>query len=141
MTSAIATIVTDLVSALRAAPAVSVNVHRSRSRAVNGTSVVVKPVGASIDAKTIAGARLMLSTTIGVECYQQATSTSPDLEIDPLVVATFDRIMQDTTLGGKVLDIVPQSVNYEFDSDGTNSVLATLIFSVEHETKNNSLEA
>lgn len=142
MTSAATNIVTALVSALQASPPLVPNVYRARVRPISGaTAINVIPQGSTIEPETIAGAGLMHSTTVSIEVYSLATTQAPDLEIDPLVVAAFNRVMQDTTLGGTVLNIEPQSVSPQFDTDEQKTTCVTMVFAIEHDTKNNSLEA
>jgi hypothetical protein len=68
-----------------------------------------------------------------VECYQRSTvATAPDQAVDALLEAVYARLMADPTLGGVVLSLQPQSINWDFDADGEQTTCATLTFNARH---------
>jgi hypothetical protein len=63
-----------------------------------------------------------------IECGQHWERSSADVAVDTLVSNVYARLMADPTLGGAVIALQPQSVAYDFDADGENTVCATFIF-------------
>ncbi len=130
--SIINTAVSAVVAALSAAPAVA-NVGRVRLRPVSAsssTAVVVRPVDSQVlEASVLSSQPITWDTRLGVECYARAAAgQAPDVAVDTLVSNVYARLMADPTLGGAVIALQPQSVAYDFDADGENTVCATFIF-------------
>jgi hypothetical protein len=44
------------------------------------------------------------------------------------VSTVYAKLMADPTLAGAVIALQPQSVSYDFDADGENTVCATFVF-------------
>lgn len=121
-----------VIAALAAAPAVA-NVGRVRLRPVSSstsTAVVVRPVESqALETSLISSQPITWDTRFGVECYARAAAgQAPDVAVDALVSTVYAKLMADPTLGGAVVALQPQSVSYDFDADGENTVCATLIF-------------
>lgn len=124
--------ITAVVAALQAAPAVA-TVGRVRLRPLGSsatTAVVVRPVGAEVQqASMTSGYPITWDTKLGVECYARAAANqAPDVAVDALVATAYARLMQDPTLGGAVIQLMPEAVSYDFDADDQATVCATLIF-------------
>lgn len=129
--SMINAVVTAVVGALKAAPAVSTRVERVRLRALPasaGTAVVVRPLGSDVqDAELLTGHPYVWTTSLVVECYARAPQgTAPDVAVDALLEAVYARLLQSPTMGGVVVGLQPQSITYDYDVDGENVVCATL---------------
>lgn len=128
--SMIKDVVTAVVDALKAAPAVSPRVERVRLRAVPasaGTAVVVRPLGSDVQDAELMGHPYVWTTSLAVECYARAPQgTAPDVAVDALLEAVYARLLQDPTLGGVVTALQPQSITYDYDVDGENVVCATI---------------
>ena len=142
--TAFASIVGAMVAALSAAPAVSPQIHRARVRPVAAdwsTLVAVRPLGAELQRFAVQGAPMNVDTRIAVECYARASAgQSPDLAVDALLAGVYARLSADNTLGGLVSDLVPQSLDYDFDADGEATACATLTFTAVHRVQNATLE-
>lgn len=136
--------VTAVVDALKAAPAVSTRVERVRLRALPasaGTAVVVRPLGSDVqDAELLTGHPYVWTTSLAVECYARAPQgTAPDVAVDALLDAVYARLLQDPTLGGAVAVLQPQAIAYDYDVDGENVVCATLQINARQMTVGASL--
>lgn len=136
--------VTAVVDALKAAPAVSTRVERVRLRALPasaGTAVVVRPLGSDVqDAELLTGHPYVWTTSLAVECYARAPQgTAPDVAVDALLDAVYARLLQDPTLGGAVAVLQPQAIAYDYDADGENVVCATLQINARQMTVGASL--
>ena len=136
--------VTAVVDALKAAPAVSTRVERVRLRALPasaGTAVVVRPLGSDVqDAELLTGHPYVWTTSLAVECYARASQgTAPDVAVDALLDAVYARLLQDPTLGGAVAVLQPQAIAYDYDVDGENVVCATLQINARQMTVGASL--
>lgn len=129
--------VSSVVSALGATPAVCQSIDRVRRRPVAlqvAQSVAVRPVQAEAGQALLPnGEPVSWTTTLAVDLYARATpGTSPDVAVDALLEAVYTRLMQDNTLGGAVVALVPQGVSYDFDADGDQTACASLVFLARH---------
>ena len=137
-------LVTAVVDALKAAPAVSPRVERVRLRALPasaGTAVVVRPLGSDVlDAELPTGHPYAWTTQLAVECYARAPQgTAPDAAVDALLESVYARLMADATLGGAATVLQPQGISYDYDVDGENVVCATLQINARQMTVGASL--
>lgn len=144
MTTAVATVIGAIVSALKTAPYVSDHVLRSSLRTLPAewpTAVVVRPMGTEVD-QFAAGQNTfgIWVTSVAVECHARG-STTPDLVIDTLLQATANRLLADRSLGGTVggLDIV--AIHYDFDAAADITACATITLTIRHATAANSIAA
>ncbi|MCX8017683.1 MAG: hypothetical protein N2690_07285 [Rhodocyclaceae bacterium] len=142
--SMINTLVTAVVAALQAAPAVSSRVERVRLRALpagTSTAVVVRPLSSEVLASELStGQPYVWDTQLVVECYARAQQgTAADVAVDALVSAVYARLLADTTLGGAAVVLQPQSIAYDFDVDGESVVCASIQFIARQRTVGNSL--
>lgn len=137
-------LVTAVVGALKAAPAVSPRVERVRLRALPasaGTAVVVRPLGSDVlDAELPTGRPYAWTTQLAVECYARAPQgTAPDAAVDALLESVYARLMADATLGGAATVLQPQGISYDYDVDGESVVCATLQINARQMTVGASL--
>jgi len=137
-------LVTAVVDALKAAPAVSTRVERVRLRALPasaGTAVVVRPIASDVlDAELPTGHPYAWTTQLAVECYARAPQgTAPDAAVDALLESVYARLMADATLGGAATVLQPQAITYDYDVDGENVVCATLQINARQMTVGASL--
>ena len=137
-------VVTAVVGALKAAPAVSPRVERVRMRALPAsaaTAVVVRPLGSDVqDAELLTGHPYVWTTSLAVECYARAPQgTAPDVAVDALLKAVYARLLRDPTLGGVVSVLQPQAITYDYDVDGESVVCATLQINARQMTVGASL--
>ena len=137
-------LVTAVVDALKAAPAVSPRVERVRLRALPasaGTAVVVRPIASDVlDAELPTGHPYAWTTQLAVECYARAPQgTAPDAAVDALLESVYARLMADATLGGAATVLQPQGISYDFDVDGESVVCATLQINARQMTVGASL--
>ena len=137
-------LVTAVVGALKAAPAVSPRVERVRLRALPasaGSAVVVRPIASDVlDAELPTGHPYAWTTQLAVECYARAPQgTAPDVAVDALLDAVYARLLQDPTLGGVAAFLQAQSITYDYDVDGENVVCATLQINARQMTVGASL--
>ena len=142
--SMVNSLVTAVVDALKAAPAVSPRVERVRLRALPasaGTAVVVRPIASDVlDAELPTGHPYAWTTQLAVECYARAPQgTAPDAAVDALLESVYARLMADATLGGAATVLQPQAITYDYDVDGENVVCATLQINARQTTAGASL--
>lgn len=128
------------VSAVIAAIPGGVTVHRVRLRALPASTteaVCVRPVRADVAETDMSGRPITWRSTVEVECYARATgATALDEAVDPLVSQVYAALLTDPSLGGAVVDVAPQSLAYDFDTDAEAVACATLVFSVFHRAGN-----
>lgn len=144
MTSFVNTAVTAVVAALQSGTPVASTIARVRLRPLaqaTTQAVVVRPVASQVvEAALAPGYPVSWTTTVAVECYARSGSaTAPDVAVDALLQAVYDRLMADPSLGGAVLALQPQELSYDFDADGEQTTCATLVFNVRHRTAGNTL--
>ena len=137
-------LVTAVVDALKATPAVSPRVERVRLRALPasaGTAVVVRPIASDVlDAELPTGHPYAWTTQLAVECYARAPQgTAPDAAVDALLESVYARLMANATLGGAATVLQPQGISYDFDVDGESVVCATLQINARQMTVGSSL--
>lgn len=140
--SMVNTAIAAIVASLTAAVPVTANVTRVRRRelaADNPQAIVVRAEATEVAQRPeISGLPVTWTTVVSVECYQRAYD-NVDTVLDALVDATYTRLMTDPTLGGAVVQLVPQGISYDFDSDGDQTACATLVFNVRHRTSGATL--
>ena len=137
MTTFVSQAVAAIVAALNAGTPVAPQVARVRLRplaATATTAVVVRPLNSEVsEMALIPGHPVSWATSISVECYARSSAaTAPDAAVDSLVEAVYARLMADTTLGGVVVAVQPQSISWDFDVDGEQTTCATLVFTTRH---------
>ncbi|MFS2004611.1 hypothetical protein ACEN9F_13395 [Duganella sp. CT11-25] len=136
-------IVGAVIELLGQAPAVSPNIYRARDRAIpkqNETAVTVLWDGAMPTPGAIVNAPVDWQTRVVVECYARSTDTGGDEAVDPLLLAVYDRMASDTTLGNRVFDIGSPALEAEYGADGEKTGWVRMTYVVRHRTKNSTLE-
>lgn len=136
--TAFARIVRAMQASLQAAPAVSANVFRARSRVIPRqmvTALVVRPGQAKVDRGVGQGSPGIWLTAVDMECYARgAAGLDSDDAVDALMGAAVARLMADTSLRALVGDIGPEAIDWDFDVDGEQTACATVTFYVRHAT-------
>lgn len=137
MTSFVSQAVAAIVAALNAGTPVAPQVARVRLRplaATATTAVVVRPLNSEVsEMALIPGYPVSWTSAIAVECYARSSvAQAPDVAVDSLLEAAYARLMADTTLGGVVVALQPQSIAWDFDADGEQTTCATLVFNARH---------
>lgn len=136
-------------AALKAAPAVTAGpITKGRSRPISSDhpqALNLNLVSSAV-AIGLTGGRTGWMTAIDVECYGRASGdTSPQDAVDPLLGATYDRLLADNTLGGIAQDVNPaegETIRWEFDDDGADKrCRATARFMVLHVNGDRTLSA
>lgn len=133
MTSIVSAAVGAIVAVLSSGTPVAPQVARVRLRPLSATqslAVVVRPLQSEA-AVYSQSPDLPVSWTsaISVECYARTSAaTTPDVAVDSLVEAVYARLMADTTLGGAVISLAPQSITWDFDADGEQTACVALVF-------------
>lgn len=140
--TAFADIAAKFVDVLIAAPAVSMNVFRARSREVaeqHADAVNVYFEGADPVTSTIAGAPIDWVSRIVIECYARTSTTTADVAVDPLIGKVFEKIAADTTLGSLVAYVGPPTIDTEYNALGQKTGWVRMTYPVEHRTSNSTL--
>ena len=143
MTSAFSAITAALVATLGATPAVSTNIFRARARQLaeeHADAINVQFDSSVPQAGAIHGAPVDWVSTFTVECFARSVAMSGDLAVDPIVLAVYNRIMADTTLGGLVTDINPPSIEAEYATAGEKTGWMNMTFQILHRTSSLTLE-
>lgn len=133
MTTMVSAAVGAMVAALSAGTPVASQIARVRLRPLAATqalAVVVRPLQSEAGVSSMSpDLPVSWISAISVECYARTSAaTTPDVAVDALVEAVYARLMADTTLGGVVLSLAPQSITWDFDADGEQTACATLVF-------------
>jgi hypothetical protein len=144
MTSMVSTAVAAIVAALSAGTPVAAQIARVRLRPMAQTqaqAVVVRPLQAQVtDASIYTSLPVSWTSAISVECYARTgVATTPDVAVDSLAEAVYARLMADPTLGGVVLSLTPQSLSWDFDADGDQTVCAAFVFHALHRSAGTTL--
>jgi hypothetical protein len=143
MSSAFLKITAAFVAALSLNPPVANMVFKARERQVDSdtqTAVNVQFDGAEPNAGAIFGAPVDWRSRIAVDCYARSNVLKGDEAIDPVLMAVFARLAQDTTLGGLVADIGVPFLDPSYDEQGQKTGWVRLIYIVNHRTGNLTLE-
>lgn len=130
--SIINTLVTAMISKLEESPAIA-GVSRVRTRPLSITTteqIVVRPESSVVEETLLqSGHGIQWRTTVAVECYARVgAGTAPDAAVDGLLTDTVTRLMTDQTLGGAIVGMTPAQITYEFEADGDQTVVATILF-------------
>lgn len=142
MKTAFAQIVSAVIDALKAAPAVCDRIDRARAVPVPEQAeqaVSVQWEQALPGLATIAGQPLDWKTRITVDCLARSLKDSGDLAVDDLIAAVAERLAQDPTLGGLIDDLVIAGLEAENTVEGKKTGWVRLTYIAEHRTYNGSL--
>lgn len=143
MTTAFANITAAIVSLLKTEPAVSANIFRARDRQMAeeyANAINVQFEGTDPNPGAINGAPVDWNSKFSVECYARTSTTSPDLAVDPLIAAVYERIAADTTLGGLVTDIGSPIIDAEYSAEGQKTGWVRMTYPILHRTSNLTLD-
>lgn len=137
--------ITSAIEALMlSAPAVAEHVYRARDRAVPkgfNTAINLQWDGATPDEDVIAGAPVTWNARYSIELYARTETETPDLAVDALLDAVYDRLAADTTLGGLVDYIGQPSLETDYAADGSRTGWIRMIYPIRFETTNLKLDA
>jgi hypothetical protein len=142
MKTAFAQIVSAVIDALKAAPAVCPTVDRARSTVMPeqvDQAVSVQWERALPDTNTISGAPIDWQTTLTIACLARSVKESGDVAVDPLLAAVAERLAQDTTLGGLVADLRIVGLEAENTVEGKKTGWVLLTYVADHRTINSTL--
>lgn len=142
MSTVFSQIVTAVIEALKAAPAVCNLIDRARSTAIPEQvekAVSVQWENALPESDAIAGAPIDWKTRITIECYARSVKDPGDLAVDGLLAAVTERLGQDTTLGGLVGDLRIAGLEAENTAEGKKTGWVRLTYIADHRTQNGIL--
>lgn len=142
MKTAFAQIVTAVIDALKASPAVCATIDRARATVVpeeTAQAVSVQWERALPDANVIAGAPIDWQTTLTIACLARSVKDSGDVAVDPLLAAVAERLAQDTTLGDLVADLRIVGIEAENTVEGKKTGWVLLTYVADHRTTNSTL--
>ena len=142
MPSAFLDITGAVVALLTQDPKIADEVYRARDKQVPegiATALNVQMDGAMPARGAINGAPVDWTTRITIECYARGTNGAPDQLVDPLLLAVYDRLAADTTLGNLVDDIGEPMLETEFSSEGKKTGWIRMTYAVQHRTQNLTL--
>jgi hypothetical protein len=145
MTTAFSKVVAAVIASLSTAPAVcdAVNIYRARTREMPeqvDQAVSVQFEGSIPDNGAIAGAPVDWSSKVTVDCFGRSMKDSGDIAVDPLFQAVYERLAQDSTLGGLVGNLSVAGIEAENSAEGKKTGWVRLTYIAEHRTSNLSLE-
>lgn len=118
-------IIARIVSTLGATAGVSGRVYRSRVEPIvrgHSPAIVVEPVSDQASQTTLATLNWTLTVRVTVYCR----GAVPDQIADPIVASAYALLMQDATLNGYAIDIVPVGTQFEIiEADQIAGVVST----------------
>lgn len=132
------TILARIVTVLAGTTGVGSRIYRSRVVALmrdECPAIVVEPISDSAEQDTLNTLMWRMNVQIAVI----VRGNVPDQLADPILMDIHSKIMDDTTLGGYVIDMLPKSVSFEaLDADQPAGVVSTE-FEVQYRTTLNSI--
>jgi hypothetical protein len=142
MSTQFSQIVGAIVDVLQADPAVCPKVYRARPDSIPDQfdqAVNVQWEQGIAGLGTIRGAPLDWTTKVSVDCYARSLTDTGDVAVDPLLSAVFERLAQDTTLGGLIDDLQVAGVEAENSTEGKKTGWVRLTYIAQHRTDNGTL--
>lgn len=142
MSTQFSQIVGAIVAALQAAPAVCPKVYRARPDSVPeefDQAVNVQWEQGLAGFGTIRGAPIDWTTKISIDCFARSRADTGDVAVDPLLSAVFERLAQDTTLGGLIADLNVAGIEAENAADAKKTGWVRLTYIAQHRTDNGTL--
>jgi len=142
MSTAFSKVVSAVMAALSAQPAVCRAIYRARGVAVadqDDEAVSVQWDQGMPRQGVIAGAPIDWQTRISVDCYARSARESGDVAVDPLLEKVYERLAADPSLGGMVDDLVIAGIEAENTVDGKKTGWVRLTYVAEHRTENSLL--
>lgn len=135
-------ILAAITSTLANTTGVGTRIYRSRVEAFqrNETpAIVIEPGPDRANPEAVSTPKidwtLLVTIAIGTR------GTIPDQLADPVIISIHDKLMADRTLGGKVLDIYPDSVDPQFDKADATSCWTVTTWRVRYRTSVTSVTA
>lgn len=131
-------ILTRITTVLGGITGIGGRVYRSRVEPIirgQSPAVVVEPVQDTAEQTTMA----TLDWTLGVRVTVYCRGAVPDQLADPIVAQIHDLLMQDTTLQGYAIDILPVAANFEILEADQDAGVVACDFNVRYRTPLNTL--
>lgn len=135
--SAFATISAAIAAKLAEATAISAQIYRARMRPLaeqHADAIVVRCKVGEAERFAIAGAPIDWQSTWRVECYARASASTPDAAVDTLLGAAYARLAADPTLGGTVIDMHIQRIDFDDAEEAQDIACAVITYLVQHRT-------
>jgi hypothetical protein len=142
MSTQFSQIVGAIVAALQSNPAVCQKVYRARPDSVPedlDQAVNVQWEQGLAGFAAIRGAPIDWTTKISVDCYARSRTDTGDVAVDPLLAAVFERLAEDTTLGGLIADLNVAGIEAENSTDSKKTGWVRLTYIAQHRTDNGTL--
>lgn len=142
MSTQFSQIVSAIVAALQASPSVCPKVYRARPDSVPedlDQAVNVQWEQGLAGFGAIRGAPIDWTTKISVDCYARSRTDTGDVAVDPLLAAVFERLAEDTTLGGLIADLNVAGIEAENATDAKKTGWVRLTYIAQHRTDNGTL--
>lgn len=142
MSTAFSKIVTAVIDALNASPAVCGRVDRARVTEVpeqDTEAVTVQWEQAMAAQGGIRGAPIDWTSRITVEAFARSVRDSGDVAVDPLLERIFARLAEDSTLGGLIGDLMIVGIEAENSAEGKKTGWVRLTYIADHRTNNSTL--
>lgn len=139
MSSAFADITEAFIESLNAKPPVCAMIFRARDRQVPDGAAAALNVqfdGAVPDRGVIKGAPVDWLSRYTIECFARSVGSSPDVAVDSLMQAVYERLAGDSTLGGVVDDLGEPVIEAEYSAEGKRTGWVSLTYTVQHRTAN-----
>ena len=131
-------ILARIVDQLQDVPNVGGRIYRSRVEPlIRGESpaIVVEPISDNAEQTTLAN----LNWTLVVRVTVYIRGAIPDQLADPIVADVYDTIMQDPTLNGYCIDLLPTGVQFEIIEADQAAGVVSSDFSIRYRTPLNTL--
>jgi hypothetical protein len=142
VSTAFSSIVSAVREALLADPPVCQTIYRARPLILPDQvdqAVNVQWESGLPNLGAIRGAPVDWMTRVTVECYARSVQESGDVAVDPLLAAVYERLGQDTTLGGLIADLNIAGIEAENTAEGKKTGWVRLTYIAEHRTENGTL--
>lgn len=131
-------ILSRITTILASTAGVSGRVYRSRVEPIirgQSPAIVVEPVSDQAEQTTLA--TLDWSLVVRVTVFTRGAI--PDQLADPVVASLYDLIMQDTTLNGYAIDVLPVGTQFEMIEADQAAGVVSCEFNVRYRTPLNTL--
>lgn len=131
-------ILSRVTTLLATVPGVGGRVYRSRVEPlVRGQSpaIVVEPISDQAQQTTLATLDWAMQVRVTVYCR----GAIPDQLADPIVASVYSLLMQDTTLNGYCIDLIPTGVQFEMIEADQAAGVVSSDFSIRYRTPLNTV--
>ncbi len=109
------------------------NIYRSRPEPVSrdeSPALLIEKIGETADYSNLA----YLDWTLQFRIAIVTRGAVPDTLADPILTSAYSLLMADRTLGGRVFDILPHSINFRVLEGDQPVGITDCIFTVKHRT-------